>query len=259
MVEAAKGAGSREIQNINVNQREVGFRAGTGKSLDQDYKGGSGNLEVDLFKSSGANFKQAAKDAVNSVTAAGNLIVGVPEAGVGLLYGVVTALPDTAWAGFHTLRAGTQKLALLDKMYNEELDKRGIGGAERARLDATWATVKAHIKKGWTDEDWNTFVRGGERIGKGAMFTVQDGAAAIKNAADGVAEGGAGIVVGAGKGVPYVIGKAIGYTMEYVGAAIEAIAGKISSLGNSLEERSNRIYDNSPEARQIEPRFSFAK
>lgn len=253
MVEQIKG---RPIENLNVVNRDLDLRPGTGKSLDQDFvRTRGGNLEVDLLKSSGRNFMQAGKDAANAATAAVNAAVGIfPEAPAALIAGGIMSAPDAFWGAWDACSTGAQKFHLLDKIYAEECEKAGIMGSKKADIDATWNAAKRHGDAMLSGPQWEALRDASMRVGKGALIAGRDSGAAVKNFGDGVAEGAAGLGVGGLKGIPFVVGKGVGLTLEYVGAGLEKFFGGMSAAGNYIEEKSNRIYF---DAQPIEERAKF--
>lgn len=251
------GVQPREIQ-FDVNQRQIELRPGTGKSLDQEYINQYENLELNLFAASGRNFAQTGRDLVNVAADVINALpVGVPESVVGVIVGVFGNFDDVAWTAWHGAATIGDKIDLADKKFIEQLDKEGITGDKRKEATARWETFKAHAAEIIDGKEWGIAADGLQRVGKGVTFSLLDTGSALKNFVDGVAEGGAGLVVGGVKGFGYLLGKGVGYILEYGGAALEWAAGKVSAAGNQLEERSNRIYSSSPEAMAIEQRAKF--
>lgn len=245
------GVKPREVV-LDVNQRELELRPETGRSPDQEYQAKYENLELNLFTSAWRNLGQASRDVASVFVNASNAMVGVPETTVGLVVGVVGNFDDVAWTAWHGLNTLGEKVDLMDEEFVKQLDKQGITGEKRAALEARWATFKTHAAGIIDSEEWGIFMDGAERITKGVGFTFIDGASAFKNVGDAVVEGGAGVVVGGTKGIGWLLGKGIGYTLEHLGAMLEWAGDKINRSGNYVEESTDRIYSNSPEARQIE-------
>ncbi|MEE8410126.1 MAG: hypothetical protein V3T05_11005, partial [Myxococcota bacterium] len=139
-------------------------------------------------------------------------------------------------------------------VFQKELDKQGLSGQERAMAEARWNSFIIHGKEIFDSKEWKIAEDGLKRVGKGVVFGLLDTASLAKNVVDGVVEGAAGIVVGGFKGAVYLVGKGLGYVLEYVGAGLEWAGGAVSAGGNQIEERVDGIYSSSPEARAIEPR-----